>query len=250
MNITPHSAKPLHSLRSCLAAFGATAAARPAGSQNEALCLAPLHGCTPWLVLAHGFGQALRAAWHTQRHDQGYSARSFVACGRASPSVRRNARARRTATTKTVSSPCSTSRHVCPRSAGTSHHATASQANDARSFVACRRASPSVGRLRRRQRHPNINRVCQAVQGMNPPCTALASVSSSSPSRPSPAGAARPGRNRWHGSATENAAKRKTLHRFSCRPAFLQVVANCGHLPAAARPETAHRRQKVKMPGC
>ena len=45
LNITPHSAKSPHSLRSYLAAFGGATASRPAGSQNEALCLAPRHGC-------------------------------------------------------------------------------------------------------------------------------------------------------------------------------------------------------------
>jgi hypothetical protein len=83
---------------------------------------------------------------------------------RASPSVRRHARAKRTAT----ASPCFTSCLVCPRAAGTSHHATAGQANDARSCVACSRASPSAWRLRRRQRHSNINRVLHAVQAINP----------------------------------------------------------------------------------
>ena len=57
----------------------------------------------------------LSCALERARIGQGHGTRSFLACGRASPSVRRNAKTKRTARP----SPCSTTGLVCPRAAGT-----------------------------------------------------------------------------------------------------------------------------------
>ncbi len=93
------------------------------------------------------------------------------------------------------SSPCSTpnQRARVPPAHGFSQALRAAlrtrgaRSHFARSCVACSRASPSVRPNATTTSTPRL----QAVQGIHPPCTALASVSSFTPSRPGPAGALR-----------------------------------------------------------
>jgi hypothetical protein len=84
-NITPHYANSSHSLRSCLSSFGGST------SHNGALCRTPLHVChTSWCdERMVSFGRCAQV-WRTQLQQlsQGYSTRSCVTCGRASPLVR------------------------------------------------------------------------------------------------------------------------------------------------------------------